>query len=255
MAKREPYIINGKLFKTKDELREYIRNIRDSYLDGQRLNDEHFKFMFDLLQRHEEPQIKIGCGIAYMYIKTNEVFKHNREFWLARLDGTETDFSFEICLKHETQLQKFKNACRTAVAPFTTQFKLDFFAKISEATCPLTGEIMSLRHNSHVDHAFPNTFDKIVQEFIGQYQIDVANVELLTAEDGRVRNEIVDKELEQKFVKFHNEIAELRIVSKRGNLSIAKSGNLPMESSTRQPNKAINPTPQAGVNEQLVLPL
>ncbi len=221
MAKREPYIVNGKLFKTKDELRKYIRNIKDSYLNGQRLNDEHFEFMFDLLQRHEEPQIKIGCGIAYMYVKTNEVYKRNQEFWLVRLDGTHTDFSFEVCIKHSTQLQKFKNACRTAVSPYIMQFKLDFFANKSEAICPLTGEVMSLKNNSHVDHTLPNTFDKIVQEFIRQYKINVANVELFTAEDGRVRNEVVDKELEQQFVKFHNEVAKLRIVSRRGNLSVA----------------------------------
>jgi hypothetical protein len=223
MAKREPYIVNGKLFKTKDELRKYIHNIRDSYLDGQELNDEHFEFMLDLLQRHEEPHIKIGCGVSCMCIKTNEVFKRNREFWLVRLDGTETDFSVEVCLRHRTKIQKFKSACRTAVAPFIRQFKLDFFADRSEEICPLTGEIMSLRHNSHVDHVFPNTFDRIFQEFIKRYQVDVADIELLTSEDGRVRNEIVDKELEQKFVDFHNELAKLRIVSKKGNLSVAKS--------------------------------
>lgn len=225
---REPYIVNGKSFKTKTELRNYIRNIRDGYLDGQRLSQDDFVFMFDLLQRHEEPEIKIGCGVSYMYVKSNEVFKRNREFWLVREDGSETDFSFEICLKHETKLQKFKNACRTSVADIVMEFKKDFFHCVGETSiCPVTGEQMTLRSNSHVDHAPPNTFDKIVQDFISLNGIDVNDIELLTAEDGRVRNEMVDKILESKFVDFHNRMATLRVISKSANLSVVK----------RQPNK------------------
>lgn len=223
MAKREPIIVNGQSFKTKKVLREYIRKIRDSYLDGQCLNEDDFEFMLDLLNRHEEPEIKIGVGVAYMYVKTNEVFKRNREFWLVRIDGSETDFSFEICLKHETKLQKFKNACRTSVADIVMDFKKDFFDRVGEPSiCPVTGEAMTLRRNSHVDHAHPNTFDKIVQDFISLNGLDVNQIELLTAEDGRVRNEMADKTLEQQFIEFHNRRAKLRVVSKFANLSLAK---------------------------------
>lgn len=224
---RKPYIVKGKSFKTQKELRNYIRNIRDVYLDGQRLSQDDFDFMFDLLQRHEEAKIKIGCGVSYMYVKTNEVFKLNRGFWLVRDDGSETDFSFEICLKHETKLQKFKNACRTSVADIVMAYKKDFFDRVGEPSmCLVTGEQMTLRGNSHVDHAPPNTFNKIVQDFISLKGLDVNDIELLTAEDGRVRNEMVDKTLEGEFVDFHNKMAALRVISKSANLSIVK----------RQPN-------------------
>jgi hypothetical protein len=56
--------------------------------------------------------------------------------------------------------------------------------------------------------------------------LDVNDIELLTAEDGRVRNEMVDKRLEGEFVDFHNKMATLRVISKSANLSIVK----------RQPN-------------------
>lgn len=222
MAKREPIVVNGQLFKTKEQLREHIRGIRDGYIDGRYLNEDNFEFMLDLLNRHEAAEIKIGCGVASMYVKTNEVFKRNREFWLVRLDGSEADFSFEICLKHETKLQKFKNACRTAVADIVVNFKRDFFDRVGEpAICPVTGEQMTLRHNSHVDHTLPETFDKIVQDFNDLHNLVVDDVDLLTAEDGRVRNEMADKHLEATFIQFHNQKANLRVISKRANLSSA----------------------------------
>jgi hypothetical protein len=158
-----------------------------------------------------------------MYVKTNEVFKLNRGFWLVRDDGSETDFSFEICLKHETKLQKFKNACRTSIADIVMTYKKDFFDRVGEPSmCLVTGEQMTLRGNSHVDHAPPNTFNKIVQDFISLKGLDVNDIELLTAEDGRVRNEMLDKTLEGEFVDFHNKMATLRVISKSANLSIVK---------------------------------
>ena len=68
----------------------------------------------------------------------------------------------------------------------------------------------------------PNTFNKIVQDFISLKGLDVNDIELLTAEDGRVRNEMVDKRLEGEFVDFHNKMATLRVISKSANLSIVK---------------------------------
>lgn len=220
---RDPYIVNGQSFRTKQDLREHIRQIRDSYTDGAILADDHFEFMLDLLNRHEEAGIKIGCGVACMYTRANEVFKNNREFWLVRTDGSETDFSFEICLKHETKLQKFKSACRTAVAPIVMGFKLDFFDQAGGvALCPVTGDKITLRKNSHVDHARPNTFDKIVSDFIEGYGLDVEAIDLITAEDGRVTNEIRSERIKADFIKFHNERANLRVISRYANLSIVK---------------------------------
>lgn len=220
---RRPYVVNGKTFKTKAKLRDYIRKIRDRYLEKQRLGEGDFAFMLDLLQRHEKPDIKIGCGVSHMYVKTNSVFRRNREFWLVRVDGSETDFSFESCLTHKTKLQKFKEACRTAISSTIQSFKKDFFdcADVS-LFCPITGELMTLSGNSHVDHAPPNTFDKIIRDFIRIKDIDVNRVGLLEEEDGRVRYEIEDKCLERDFIDFHNTRADLRVISKLANLSVVK---------------------------------
>jgi hypothetical protein len=220
MPKRTPITVNEAEFKTKKSLREHIRKILYSYSDGQILNTVDFTFMLALLERHEDPKRKIGCGVDFMYVKKNPVFK-NMGFWLARTDGTETDFSFEICLKHETKLQKFKSSCRSAVSDDIISFRDEFFSKHETPICEVTGEPIN-KWNSHVDHAPPMTFDNIVKEFVMEFGIDVEKVPLLTAEDGRVRNELADEFLRNQFRLYHLGVAELRVISKLANLSIVK---------------------------------
>ena len=223
MATRQSITINKITFNTKTALRKKIREIRDRYKDNERLNQEDFNFMVDLLQRHEDPARKIGCGVAYMYVKTNPVFKKNRGFWLVRSDGSETDFSFEICLKHESKLQKFKSACRTAVSDEIINFRDNFFDTEGWPTCEITGDLIS-KNDSHVDHTPPMTFDRIVNDFIKETNIDVETIGLLTAEDNRVRNEIENVNLRNRFINYHNTHAVLRVVSRFANLSIIKKG-------------------------------
>lgn len=86
----KPITINNLYFKTKKALDGYIRKMRDSYFDRQSLGESDFNFMLSLLDRHERPDAKIGCGIVSMYVKTNPVYKNNRGFWLVRVDGSET---------------------------------------------------------------------------------------------------------------------------------------------------------------------
>lgn len=219
--KQKPIYVNGEKFNTKTALRNRIRELRDRYADNVPLTKDDLEFMLDLLKRHEDPDRKIGCGVWYMYVKANPIFKNNRGFWLVRHDGSETDFSFEICLKQETKLHKFKNACRTAIANDILQYRNLFFMEHENPFCELTGELLT-KHVCHVDHKPPMTFDRIVEEFIATKKIDVESVNILSGEDGRIRNELADETLKNSFVAFHRCHAELRVISKFGNLSLVK---------------------------------
>ncbi|MDP8212335.1 MAG: DCL family protein [Candidatus Zapsychrus exili] len=220
MGKRQSITVNGVKFDTKSALRKYIRCILYKYPDRGILDDNDFCFMLSILDRHEDPSSKIGCGVQSMEVRVNPVFK-NMGFWLIRVDESETDFSFEICLKHQTKLHKFKGACRSAIADDIISFKNDFFFNNNSPVCQLTGGAIN-KSNSHVDHSPPNTFNDIFNNFITEYGIDPDRVELLTSEDGRVRNEIADLSMRLKFVKFHNNMANLRCISAFANLSIVK---------------------------------
>lgn len=231
MPNKNKYIINEQNFKNLQEIRSYIHKIRDSYKNYSYLNTDDFDFMRSLLDRHEHASKKIGCGVKAIYIKNNKMFKQTREFWLVRTDGSETDFSYKVCLRNKTEsmLTKFKTACRVAIENEIMEFKRSFFKNRKLIhRCPFTKEVITLT-NSHVDHAYPWTFNKIVMEFIKIYRIDINNIEIRgILEDAVTQNSLSDK-LKNDFISFHNRLATLRVVSKKANLSILRRGKLSIE--------------------------
>jgi hypothetical protein len=215
--------INGEVFKTKKALRERIISIRDSYPDDERLNKEDFDFMREVLEHHESAPIKIGCGVSEIYPRTNPIYKKNRCFYLKRTDGTETDFSFLMCLTSEKNSDKVKNAFRKAVAPYIIEFKNCIFKLCGEPIpCQITKEYMYSNSNCHVDHAKPNTFLKIVEDFCKEENLDIEKIKVISSNDGMIGNEIEDKSIKEKFISFHNKRAKLRLVSTTANLSVLK---------------------------------
>jgi hypothetical protein len=216
------YNINGMTFKTKKAIIHHIRALRDRYADLQPLTADDFAFMLALLQNHESAEIKVGCGVASMHVRRNPY--GNRGFWLRRVDGTETDFSFYLCLDPKTKEQHFRAACRQIIAPVIIEFKQQFFTDNWNAPrCPFTGELLRLGAEAHVDHAPPNTFDVIFKDFVAARGIDINAVEFVGSTDGRIGSELADKQLASDFLDYHNARAELRVISKTANLSIIKA--------------------------------
>lgn len=223
MGKRKPYVVAGITFRTQRDLREHIQEILYANPPGQHLDPHDFKFMRALLERHQGAVQKIGCGIAALYVRKNPIYG-NLGFWLIRTDGTETDFSFVKCLRHRTKLQQFKAACRAAVADTVIQFKLEYFAQFKGevARCPLAGGVMTIK-TSHVDHAPPMTFDRIVIQFIDDRNLDMQETGVAgIGVDGAVRKEIADEQLREDFILYHNRLATLRVISARANLSLVR---------------------------------
>lgn len=212
------YTINGEYFKTKKALSDKIRSILYAYEYGHVLNDINLKFMNAVLAMHPSADVKIGCGVSSIFVRQNPVFKKNREFWIKRTDGTETDFSFLECLKPTDPLRKFKNACRQAISGDIFVFRVNNLD--GDSTCPITGIALNV-HNVHVDHTPPNTFDGIVKDFISVNSIDPTQI-VLNSADGETGDSFNDLVLSEKFVAYHNEKAILRLVSAHANLSETK---------------------------------
>lgn len=216
------YTIDGKQFATKAKLKGTIREILHSYQIGQELSPDDFSFMRSVLDMHPDSDIKIGCGVARMYVRQNAVYRRNREFWLQRLDDTETDFSFNECLKPTTPLKKFKIACRNAIREDVIAFRNQNLSQ--DSACPFTGQALTVQ-NVHVDHVPPITFDAIVDEFIQLYSIEPEEVNLTGVKDGEIGDNFSDSNLSELFRRFHNEKAQLRLVSPKANLSHIKRGD------------------------------
>lgn len=219
---RQSFVVNGEFFKTKGDLQNRVRRILWTYLEGQDLPIDDFEFMLDLLTNHPRADIKIGPGVARIFVKQNPVYK-TRGFYAERVDGTQTDFSYLECISPASKRKKVFMALRVLIEPFTMEFKQRFFDAVGgAATCDFTGEEIHFI-GSHVDHVPPNTFDVLANGFIDHYNINLAQVELKDElADNRIQNELADEWLATLWVQWHNERAKLRVISKRANLSLVK---------------------------------
>jgi hypothetical protein len=214
------YEINGIFFTSKKSVIRYVQEILGHYQDGEYISQEDLEFMTSLLSYHPWSYQKIGCGISRMWIEKNEGYP-TRGFWLERSDGSKTDFSFYQCLENAGLLKDFKKACRKAVAPFVIDFKNKFFKDNSNPICCITNRLIN-KNTSHVDHISPKTFDKILSNFIELYCIDVLKVKFTEHDDSKIGIEFLDKDLEKRWIDFHNINAELRVISAEANLRIEK---------------------------------
>ena len=210
--------------KRKKRLKKKIRQILHAYEPEKPLDAKDFKFMRDVLTMHPSSDIKIRCGVAVIFVRRNQRFRKNKEFWLRRLDDSETDFSFLECLKPTSPLKKFKIAARATIADDVIAFRQQHLN--ASSFCPFTGQQLT-RENVHVDHAPPETFDKIVNQFIEENTIDICAVELTGEYDGEIGDQFVDFKLKEAFRKYHNERATLRLVSRNANLSHVRTGAQP----------------------------
>jgi hypothetical protein len=223
MTKRQTLAVNGETFKTKSELEKRVQGIIASYPDRQILNPIDFDFMHDLLGNHPQSDIKLGCGVAAFYIQRNPVYPSNRNFMIVRRDDSETDFSWRECLRPTPHCKKVQRACRVLVEPYTMEFKQAFFEEQGgQAICPLTGQTIRFI-GSHVDHIAPKTFERLFDAFLLQYSLDVNQIALKNElEDNKYVDELEDYNLAELWIDFHNQNAELRVISALGNLSHAK---------------------------------
>lgn len=223
MAKRQPFIVNDEIFRTKQDLEKRVQSIVAGYPDRQVLNPIDFDFMHALLGNHPQFETKIGCGISAFYIQRNPIYPSNRNFMIVRADDSETDFSWRECLHPTPHAKKVQRACRVLVEPYTMEFKQAFFEEQGgQATCPLTGEVIRFV-GSHVDHVAPKTFDRLFDAFLSHHGLDVNQIALKNElADNKYVDELEDYDLAESWIDFHNQNAELRVISALGNLSHAK---------------------------------
>ena len=142
-------------------------------------------FLFELIKNHPDYDLKAGCGISDFFIKRTQW--NNNGFYIKRLDGTETDFSYLVCLNPRTKLQKIKTACRSAIA--------EDMMKISR-----------IGYVAHHETPFKEIFDQwIINKNIEELEINETT-------DNYVVTTFKDKRIAEDFRNFHNLIAEVKEV-------------------------------------------
>lgn len=217
MAKSIVTVLQGKTFKTKGILTEYVKSILHKYDLWDSLNAEDESFMLEFFEAHPCWYEKQGCGVKRVFIGQDQVFK-SKGFWLEWLDGGKTDISYKQCLNPSGAYAHFASAARQAISWQILEFRDNYFKKNINVICPFTNE--SLTANScHVDHIPPFTFSNLLNDFIKKNDIKIEEVETLSIQ-GQAGRIFADGKLYSKWELYHLENARLRIVSKHANLTI-----------------------------------
>ncbi len=171
---------------------------------------EHYEDLMDLLLEHPSADQKIGVGITTFKVDLVQPF-FTRGFHFTRVDGTSDDFSYRICLSgRPTPKQMAKRAFRNEIFPQIDAFRKLVFSN-GKSVCALTGvEIENA--TAEIDHAPPNTFAKMVDDFLAHNGLCADEV-LTASHDGGVTYCIINEDLRSSWQSYHAERAELRAVS------------------------------------------
>lgn len=211
------YRIGSREFSTKATATQACREILYSYRPGDTVSDlDHVEFLAALLDLHPHAGIKRGPGVATFQVEPNEYGKVC--FWLTRVDGTRTDWSFIQCLRPTPPAAERLNAFRSAVVGQILAFKdtVSF-----PCACPITGEEL-LVDTCHVDHVVP--FKALVELFLAGEGVALLDVKVRPHGDGDSRDELADLVLLSRWQIYHASNAQLRAVSRTANLSVLRRG-------------------------------
>ncbi|MCL2724188.1 MAG: DCL family protein [Polyangiaceae bacterium] len=219
MKKRTDYVVAGIVFSTKKKLSEHCSSILRKYSLNDDVNDDDAAFLHSLLERHPERDQKVGVGVRRFFVGPNDYGR--KCFWLERVDGTKTDFSFMACITPPRHEDDVRQALRSLIEKQIIAFRDRAFAVIRHVPCAITGELVTT-DDAHVDHQPPTTFDELVKRFLAERSMTFGDVAIVPTADGDTVCRLVDDALARAWMAFHEENAVLQIATKRANFSQGK---------------------------------
>ncbi|GBD90917.1 hypothetical protein BMS3Abin04_01638 [bacterium BMS3Abin04] len=204
-------------FKYKKDILNFYKKILNSYDFGDIVSENDFRNLNYLFEYQADSKELIGSGIDYVRIAKSK-FNLNC-FEIVHTDNSTELFSYVKRINPPRKsFAKFNEACRQAIQKDLINVKQKYFDKFSvkgQVKCQETKEL-SKWDELNVDHRQPNTFSVILDRFIELNKINIDKIEYIKIDGGP--NELADNELKRKFIEYHKQKANLRIVRKDKNL-------------------------------------
>ena len=97
MARCKPLTIGDKHFRTQTEAKDFIQALLNSQPLKTVIPEPHHSFLCALIVLHPRAAEKIGAGVKHFTVEP--ALHGTRCFYLARVDGTKTDFSTGKCVR------------------------------------------------------------------------------------------------------------------------------------------------------------
>ena len=195
-------------FSSKTALYDHVKLLMIR-LKNQTVKSDHedFKFIMALVKRHHNTSGKIGTGVKAFRITTNR--SNTPHLDIIRLDDSVIDISWVGCCKINKKRPirvHLNRAMRNAVEEQIFKFKKEYKTKHGNYKC---GLCKTTDAQFQVDHEKP-IFNDLFKQFV------VKNPDHPTQFDQKImgmnvfRNE--DKEYDDKWKKYHQDNAKLRLL-------------------------------------------
>lgn len=220
MGRGKPVTINGLTFPSVGDFKLHVQKVLGEQVQGSVISNPTHVFLCHLVRRHPEAADKIGIGIQYFKVLTNTNYGgKNRCFYLFRIDGTHTDFSYQKCVSTPSHWQEYVDALRSTVMDQLVAAREAAFGTNEEILCPIK-KIMMNRSVSHSDHVAPDTFTAIVERFNDEEWIHEENPPATEGGDLTCGRRLQDKGIEERWKYFHQVNARIRIISKEAHREV-----------------------------------
>lgn len=216
---------------TEHEARDYAGYFHDKYplkkdkqtrakaiLNDAPLNtplpEREFNALLALLAGHPDVSQKIGPGVVSIDVRP--AAHGTRCFYLTRVDGSSTDFSYLKCLGKPTARQDCHAALRNAIKRDMAVIKTYKLA-LPDPRCEVTGLPID-KSNSHVHHA-PPMFDVLADGWLETNGGVEAVAARLENGDNVYGNELAEDDA-RSWLTWHSERAVLQLVHRSANAHI-----------------------------------
>lgn len=210
--------IGARVYASKGQATDAVRVVRDKYRCGETVSDpEDVRFLVDLLLLHPHADQKVGPGVQYFTVEMNQ--HGTAGFWLTRVDGTRTDWSFVACLTPPTHRKEVLSALRTAIQDQIWAFRDSCFLSAFEIACVVTQERIT-RETAHVDHEKP--FADLVEMWLSEMCLTFDEIPVNPTVDGNTETSLGQFVHLLSWQNFHRQHARLRMVSAKANTGLLR---------------------------------
>lgn len=216
----------GKNFKAKTTLQAYCKYVLNNAKLNTLLEGEWEAVLIDVLKMHACYDGKTKGQSYKIGVRTCNINPRNRQFFILREDGSDTDFSYYKAISEsKTNMARIKEILRASIKDQTVAYKMEYFIKNEDSRgfvlCEETGLKLKMK-DSHIDH-YPKQFDEIVQEWADKYNVVSEDVKLIPPGDNATVWGMADNKLLLSFQEYHLSQARYRIVLNKVNLQRKKS--------------------------------
>lgn len=228
------YQVNEIGFKTKDELKDHIRQLMERYEDGDSLVGSDLEFMLELLANHPTASSKFEKDVSSLRVH-HPPYSAKRKasakgILLKYADGCVDDISWTKAvdsLGRDPALVEFLGkrsttikAARGMIAFQMSEFRREQF-ECGVPVCAVSGVRLTPKTAS-VDHV-GTLFISILENFLSWQGVEIDSIDVI---DSQTLSEKrwADPELSQSWIDYHGKHAQYRLVTLLENMRAGRHG-------------------------------